>query len=487
MAYGQTGSGKTHTMLGPHYITGNMASYVPKEPCERDGTVPRAARELFKLIQEKPAGSHTVEVSVCEVYNNDIYDLLRPGSVKHDVITTNEGSRDVPSLTQKSVHSADEVVALVQYGMIHRCTDATLIHEHSSRSHLVVTLTVTSPIMETPTTPSTSRTGSPTDVFAVPQAPSQGTRENRRLLPNPLGSCSGSMKAMRSRSPSPSRNIEYMANNMPVVKTKLQLVDLAGSECVGMSGVTGAALRETQFINKSLCALADVLGALAEHRSHVPYRNSRLTHLLQDSIGGDSKLLVMLCVSPAQRYITESMQSLGFGSRARQVARGPIKKRPAMLAGIVPVEHSSGSTSPTFELRKPPPSPSPSWLCKSSSGGMSGESGLVSNTPDRRRAFHQRHNNHQRDRGLSASISDSTPPPSPRQSPKIQTDTGPLSPGKGKGGSSRPSMIPAYVSLDSVLSSSANKNRASPSMEQLYQSGRNSPRTRMPSHGADRR
>lgn len=104
-------------------------------------------------------------------------------------------------------------------------------------------------------------------------------------------------------------------------------MDLAGSECVGMSGVTGAALRETSHINKSLSALADVLGALSEQRSHIPYRNTRLTHMLQDTIGGDAKLLVMLCVSPAQRFITETLQCLGFGSRARQVARGQTKKR----------------------------------------------------------------------------------------------------------------------------------------------------------------
>ena len=70
-----------------------------------------------------------------------------------------------------------------------------------------------------------------------------------------------------------------------------------------------------------------MLQALAENQAHIPYRNTKLTHILQDTIGGDSKLLVMLCVSPAQKYSTESLQCLGFGSRARQVARGPAKKR----------------------------------------------------------------------------------------------------------------------------------------------------------------
>lgn len=70
-----------------------------------------------------------------------------------------------------------------------------------------------------------------------------------------------------------------------------------------------------------------MLQALAENQTHVPYRNTKLTHVLQDTIGGDSKLVVMLCVSPAQKYGVESLQCLGFGSRARQVARGQVKKR----------------------------------------------------------------------------------------------------------------------------------------------------------------
>lgn len=117
----------------------------------------------------------------------------------------------------------------------------------------------------------------------------------------------------------------------PPIKTKLQLVDLAGSECAGMSGVTGAALWESSCINRSLSALSDVLGALAERRPHVPYRNSKLTHLLQDAIGGDAKLLIMLCVSPTQRFLTESLQSLGFGARARQVQREPPRRKNTAL------------------------------------------------------------------------------------------------------------------------------------------------------------
>nr|XP_039248539.1 kinesin-like protein KIF25 [Styela clava] len=308
MAYGQTGSGKTHTMLGNK-----------TEP----GIVPRAGEELFKLIDEKPVGSVSVQVSVVEVYNNDIYDLLsdNPKEMKHAITTTEEGSLDIVSTIQMQVHNSTDIEKWMEHGLRHRAMMATKVHEHSSRSHLVVTLTVTN-----------HKT-----VLASPRKPQVGANELdsltltpqrvRRQLPQPnlpyIGVQSPRKVAANDEPSSPAT----VAMTSDSFKTKLQLVDLAGSECVGMSGVTGHALRETSHINRSLSALSDVLGALSEKRSHIPYRNSRLTRLLQDSIGGDAKLLLMLCVSPAQRYLTESLQCLSFGQRARQVQRGPPKKR----------------------------------------------------------------------------------------------------------------------------------------------------------------
>ncbi|CAJ1078433.1 kinesin-like protein KIF25 [Xyrichtys novacula] len=221
MAYGQTGSGKTHTMMGPELQVGN--SKMQQET--QQGIISKAAEELFRLISEKPAEIHTVEVSVMEVYNNEVFDLLARDELgsavgqRRDIITTSSGTIQVTSLT-----------------------------------HLP----------------------------SISQAP---------------------------------------------FKTKLQLVDLAGSECVGMSGVSGAALWEVSCINRSLSALADVLGALAEQSPHIPYRNSKLTHLLQDAIGGDSKLLLMLCVSPTQKFITESLQCLGLGTRVRQVQKEQPRRK----------------------------------------------------------------------------------------------------------------------------------------------------------------
>ncbi|KAK3098485.1 hypothetical protein FSP39_019927 [Pinctada imbricata] len=332
MAYGQTGSGKTHTMLGSH----KDEDYNPSRNPHRDeGVIPRATRELFRLISEKPEKSHTVEVSVLEIYNNDIRDLLsNDPNIKHDISTGQDGSVSVPTLSSKQVDNVYDVMCLVQHGLRTRRESATLVHEHSSRSHLVVTLTV------------------------ISQAPSFFSKNSTSGSTSDLRRDNRGRSLSLSAAPAPSPTMEsWGSDSVPqggggaVIRTKLQLVDLAGSECVGMSGVKGKALREASNINKSLSALADVLGALAEHRTHVPYRNSRLTHLLQDSIGGDAKLLVLLCVSPAQRYITESLQCMGFGTRARQVQRGPTKRRLPSSAEKVDstsVRGRSPSSGPSF-------------------------------------------------------------------------------------------------------------------------------------------
>ncbi|XP_060067776.1 kinesin-like protein KIF25 [Ylistrum balloti] len=320
MAYGQTGSGKTHTMLGSHKNEDYNASL---EPHPDEGVIPRAARELFRLISEKPERHHTIEVSVVEIYNNDIRDLLgSDANMKHDISTGVDNSINLPTISFKEVDNVYDVMCLVQRGLKARRESSTLVHDHSSRSHLVVTLTVNSQAPSFFSKPSTQD-------GAMQQTSSRDARG--RSLSVPMSMISG---------PGPVAEPPSSGDSQAVIRTKLQLVDLAGSECVGMSGVTGAALREASHINKSLSALADVLGALSEHRAHVPYRNSRLTHLLQDSIGGDAKLLVLLCVSPSQRYITESLQCMGFGTRARQVARGPTKRRLPSSAEKVSAENA---------------------------------------------------------------------------------------------------------------------------------------------------
>ncbi|XP_044914309.1 kinesin-like protein KIF25 isoform X6 [Felis catus] len=261
-----------------------------------------------RLISENPSRSLKVDVSIVEVYNNNIFDLLAKdgrtaaSGPKREVLTAQEAKQEVCLLTREPVHSAAEFMALAAGSLQLRAELATSVHANSSRSHLIITATLT-------TAPARGSPGAHHPPAAEQQA--NGPRpEGSRRRASGGRAWPGALGAQR-----PAEQVH----------AKLQLVDLAGSECVGVSGVTGSALRETSFINRSLAALEDVLGALAERRGHVPYRNSKLTHFLQDVLGGDAKLLVILCVSPCRKHVAETLRCLGFGARARQVQRGQAR------------------------------------------------------------------------------------------------------------------------------------------------------------------
>ncbi|KAI8552295.1 hypothetical protein RHMOL_Rhmol06G0255500 [Rhododendron molle] len=115
--------------------------------------------------------------------------------------------------------------------------------------------------------------------------------------------------------------------NGECTRSKLWLVDLAGSERVAKTEVQGERLKETQNINRSLSALGDVISALATKSPHIPFRNSKLTHLLQDSLGGDSKTLMFVQISPNENDLSETLCSLNFASRVRGIELGPAKKQ----------------------------------------------------------------------------------------------------------------------------------------------------------------
>ncbi|XP_055289264.1 kinesin-like protein KIF25 isoform X2 [Moschus berezovskii] len=315
MAYGQTGSGKSFTMLGPRC---QEEPALPSEPRGDAGIIPRAAAELFRLLSEDASRSPEVGVSIAEVYNNGIVDLLANDScrvasgVKRQVLPTQQGKKAVRGLTYRPVRSAAQFLTLVGGGLQLRAKQPTAVHAESSRSHLVVTVTLAT--VASPRRPS----GPP----STPAPQSDWSASTEPCQPAPRSPATG----RRQSPPVPLRTRAHglgrvAPDPLGQVCATLQLVDLAGSECAGVSGVTGPALRETSCINRSLAALSDVLGALAEGRGHIPYRNSRLTHLLQDALGGDAKLQVIVCVSPGQRHVAETLQSLGFGARARQVER----------------------------------------------------------------------------------------------------------------------------------------------------------------------
>ncbi|XP_055289266.1 kinesin-like protein KIF25 isoform X4 [Moschus berezovskii] len=277
---------------------------------------------LDGLLSEDASRSPEVGVSIAEVYNNGIVDLLANDScrvasgVKRQVLPTQQGKKAVRGLTYRPVRSAAQFLTLVGGGLQLRAKQPTAVHAESSRSHLVVTVTLA-------TVASPRRPSGPPSTPAPAAAPqSDWSASTEPCQPAPRSPATG----RRQSPPVPLRTRAHglgrvAPDPLGQVCATLQLVDLAGSECAGVSGVTGPALRETSCINRSLAALSDVLGALAEGRGHIPYRNSRLTHLLQDALGGDAKLQVIVCVSPGQRHVAETLQSLGFGARARQVER----------------------------------------------------------------------------------------------------------------------------------------------------------------------
>ncbi|KAF5386125.1 hypothetical protein D9615_002176 [Tricholomella constricta] len=265
-AYGQTGSGKSFTMEGgPTEATAGM--------------IPRAVVQVFRVAEEmKSKGwEYTMEGQFLEIYNETINDLLgahdfdkKKHEIKHDPKT---GATRVTDINVVPLHSASQVRSLLGVAQKRRSVAATMVNERSSRSHSVFTLRIRG-------------------VSAA------GER------------CEGS----------------------------LNLVDLAGSERLNVSFANGAErerVKETQAINKSLSALGDVIAALGEKGAagpaaegkHIPYRNSKLTYLLQNSLSGNSKTLMFLNLSPLAAHLNESLTSLRFATKVNNTTIGTAKKQ----------------------------------------------------------------------------------------------------------------------------------------------------------------
>ncbi|XP_035274266.1 kinesin-like protein KIFC3 isoform X2 [Anguilla anguilla] len=296
--------------------TGSGKTYTMEGVAENPGINQRALKLLFSEVTEKaPDWDFHITVSMVEIYNETLRNLLGDNpSEKLDIKMCPDGSGQlyVPGLTEFAVQSVEDINKVFDLGHMNRATACTNLNEHSSRSHALLIVTVSG---------FNSSTGHRT---------------------------SG----------------------------KLNLVDLAGSERIAKSGAEGSRLREAQCINKSLSALGDVIHALRSKQSHVPFRNSRLTYLLQDSLSGDSKTLMMVQVSPMDSNVSESVCSLKFAQRVRSVELGSASRKQA--------ENSSTSSSPTHdsvELDSPPVTPLP--ISRTSSVGSTLASG--SKTPGSRR------------------------------------------------------------------------------------------------------
>ncbi|KAG8467506.1 hypothetical protein KFE25_000822 [Diacronema lutheri] len=280
-AYGQTGSGKTHTMQGAAGDAGIGPRLLAALFSEADERRALAAASAAAARMGAGAGAgvgmvatggegdddvwqFTVNISYLEVYNEHVRDLLAPGAKPAPVDVRQGAANDIsiPGLTLVQVDGPAAVDDALRLGASKRAVGATSMNAHSSRSHSLILATIAGR-------------------HAGTGATSSG---------------------------------------------KLYLVDLAGSERVSRSGVSGDRMTEAQNINRSLSALGDVMAALQAKAAHVPFRNSKLTQLLADSLGGKSKAIMFVNVSPAADSAAETACSLNFAARVGNVELGSVKK-----------------------------------------------------------------------------------------------------------------------------------------------------------------
>ncbi|KAJ8266922.1 hypothetical protein GJAV_G00136210 [Gymnothorax javanicus] len=265
LAYGQTGSGKTFSMGGTY------TSAQENEPTV--GVIPRVIKRIFQEKEKRMDCEFSLAVSYLEIYNEEILDLLC-GSKDRPAISIREDPKDgikIVGLMEKAVHSAQEMVGCLEMGNSSRTVGSTAMNAASSRSHAIFTITL-----------------------------EQRGKADR-----------GETNGCRGDS----------------MISKLHLVDLAGSERQKKTKAEGERLKEGISINRGLLSLGNVISALGDESkkgSFVPYRDSKLTRLLQDSLGGNSHTLMIACVSPADSNIEETINTLRYADRARKIKNKPI-------------------------------------------------------------------------------------------------------------------------------------------------------------------
>ena len=273
-AYGQTGTGKTHTMEGYHdWDDASSDSFADSMPSNA-GVIPRAMSHIFAHLKAKGV-EHSVKCTFLELYNEEITDLLAvsdlvEGTVeaanakapKHPLMEDGKGGVAVKGLEEVAVANPEEIFDHIRRGSAKRRTAETLMNKQSSRSH---------------------------SVFSVTVHTKESTPDGEDVI-----RCG-----------------------------KLNLVDLAGSENISRSGAVDKRAREAGEINKSLLTLGRVIAALVSGGGHVPYRDSKLTRLLRDALGGKSKTCIIATVSPAAHSAEETLQTLEYAHRAKSIKNKP--------------------------------------------------------------------------------------------------------------------------------------------------------------------
>jgi hypothetical protein len=260
-AFGQTGSGKTFTITGPTETSPNP---------ETVGIVPRALSHLFEeMKKQKASGKFSdirIQASYLEIYNENVLDLLNPQNTSLPVRWSQERGFFVENLLIVDCDSLDDCLAVLEEGLRNRTTGAHASNEHSSRSHSVMT------------------------IYLEIQGYSQTEDMQHRY-------------------------------------GKISFIDLAGSEKVKETKSTLYTFNEALSINKSLLTLGKCISTLADPRTrtgHVPFRDSKLTKLLADSLGGRGSALMIACVSPSYNNLHETLKTLRYAMQARKIQNRPM-------------------------------------------------------------------------------------------------------------------------------------------------------------------
>ncbi|KAK4343197.1 hypothetical protein RND71_039013 [Anisodus tanguticus] len=280
-AYGQTGTGKTYTMEGEcKRSKSGPNGELPQEA----GVIPRAVKQIFDTLESQNA-EYSVKVTFLELYNEEITDLLAPEDLSKvaledrqkkqlPLMEDGKGGVLVRGLEEEIVTSANEIFTLLERGSSKHRTAETLLNKQSSRSH---------------------------SLFSITIHIKEATPEGEELI-----KCG-----------------------------KLNLVDLAGSENISRSGAREGRAREAGEINKSLLTLGRVINALVEHLGHIPYRDSKLTRLLRDSLGGRTKTCIIATVSPAVHCLEETLSTLDYAHRAKNIRNKPEVNQKMMKSTLI--------------------------------------------------------------------------------------------------------------------------------------------------------
>lgn len=261
LAYGQTGSGKTYTIMGRDDSINEKVLNNDKY----SGIMPKSIKYIWKTVSMKQEKFY-IKVSFLEIYNEQINDLLNPSNTNLQIRWEQRQGFFIEGLLVIECKKPEDIVEVILQGTKNRKKGSHDLNKDSSRSHCLLTLYIIS---------------------------------------------------------------EFTSNGETYKKYgKATFVDLAGSERLKESNSKGGMVKETGNINKSLFVLGKVISTLTDKKTanthHIPYRDSKLTMLLSDSIGGTAKTLMIACVSPSSTYADETMSTLNYASRTMNIKNKPL-------------------------------------------------------------------------------------------------------------------------------------------------------------------